>query len=136
MTPSIINGGATEEDKKEFQSTIIQYLSEFDCALNRDLLLETEKGFYFFASDTNELTKADIEKRYRAYAVGTKNGFIQTDEIREKENLPALGMNWIKLGLQDVLFNPKTSEIFIPNMNAKSNLNDAETLGGKGGVES
>lgn len=136
MTPSIINGGATEEDKKEFQSTIIQYLSAFDCALNRDLLLEAEKGSYFFASDTNELTKADIEKRYRAYAVGTKNGFIQTDEIREKENLPALGMNWIKLGLQDVLFNPKTSEIFIPNMNAKSNLNDAETLDGKGGVES
>lgn len=38
------------------------------------------------------------------------------------EDLPALGINWIKLGLDSVLFNPKTGEIYTPNTNQTQNM--------------
>lgn len=123
MPPRILSGGATEQDRNDYvQNCIIPPVTEFTCALNRDLLLEKEKGLYFFAFDLTELTKGDIEKRYKAYEIAVKNGFLQTDEVRFKENMPALGLNFVKLGLQDVLYNTDTKEIFIPNMNAKMNL--------------
>ena len=38
----------------------------------------------------------------------------QIDEIRFEEDLPALGLNWIKLGLEDVLYDPKTNTVYTP----------------------
>ena len=121
---AIINGGATEQDRADFvQFCIIPLLKEFECALNRDLLLESEKGSFYFAFDTSELTKGDIEKRFRAYETASRNGFLQLDEIRLKENMPPLGLDFIRLGLQDVLYTPKTGEFYVPNMNQTGGLN-------------
>ena len=104
VPPAMINGGATEEDKTNYvQYCLNPILKEFECALNRDLLLESEKGSYYFAADTSELTKGDIEKRFRAYETASKNGFMQIDEIRMRENLPPLGLDFVRLGVQDVL---------------------------------
>lgn len=45
MPPAMINGGATEQDRTNFvQYCLNPILKEFECALNRDLLLESEKG--------------------------------------------------------------------------------------------
>ncbi len=126
MPPRIITGGATEQDEKEFiDNCIIPIIEEFACALNRDLLLEKEKNDYFFAFDLTELTKGDVEKRYKAYEIACKSGFMQIDEIRFKENLPSLGLDFVRLGLQDVLYDTSSGEIFIPNMNAKTNINNS-----------
>ena len=123
MPPSMINGGATESDKVDFiQSCINPVLEALEKALDRDLLLETEKGSYFFKADISELTKGDIKTRYEAYAVASNAGFMQIDEIRYKENLPALGLNFVKLGLQDVLYFTETGEIYVPNMNARESI--------------
>lgn len=118
VPPAMINGKATEEDKSNFiQYCINPILEAFACALNRDLLLESEKGSCFFAADTSELTKGDIEKRFKAYELASKNGFMQIDEIRFKENMPPLGLDFVKLGLQDVLYKPETEQFYTPNMN-------------------
>lgn len=123
MPPAMINGGATEQDKINFvQYCLNPILKELECALNRDLLLETEKGSYYFAADTSELTKGDIEKRFRAYETASKNGFMQIDEIRLKENLPPLGLDFVRLGLQDVLYDPETKQFYMPNMNQTGGL--------------
>ena len=123
MPPSMIKGGATELDKVDFiQSCINPVLEALEKALDRDLLLETEKGSYFFKADTSELTKGDIKTRYEAYSVASNAGFMQIDEIRYKENLPALGLNFVKLGLQDVLYFTNTGEIYVPNMNAREKI--------------
>ena len=43
---------------------------------------------------------------------------MQIDEIRFKENLEPLGLDFVKLGLQDVLYYPKKGGMtFVPNMN-------------------
>lgn len=123
MPPAMINGGTTEEDKTNFvQYCLNPILKEFECALNRDLLLESEKGSCYFAADTSELTKGDIEKRFRAYEIASKNGFLQTDEIRLKENFPPLGLDFVRLGLNDVLYDPKTNQFYVPNMNQTGGL--------------
>lgn len=125
MPPSIINGGATSQDRLAYvQDCVIPVLDAICSALNRDLLLESEKKTLFFEADTYELTKADIKTRYEAYSNGYKNGFLQIDDIRKQENLPSLGLNFVKLGLQDVLYNPENGWIFTPNMGLKVNIND------------
>lgn len=126
MPPAMINGGATEQDKANFvQYCLNPILREFECALNRDLLLESEKGSFYFAADTSELTKGDIEKRFRAYETASKNGFMQIDEIRLRENLPPLGLDFVRLGLQDVLYDPGTKQFYMPNMNQTGGLGKA-----------
>lgn len=127
IPPSIINGGATPEDKKLYlEGCIMPILERFQCAVDRVLLLEAEKTDYFFAFDTSDMLKADIEKRFEAYQIACKNGFMQIDEIRARENLPAFGLDFIKLGLQDVLYYPKDHKIYTPNMNQMADLDTLE----------
>jgi len=126
IPPAIINGGATKEDRRAFyEGCIYPILTNFSRSLN-DVLLNPYKGEddLFFAFDDSGLTKADIEERYEAYATGIKSGFLQLDEVRKKENMPALGVDFVKLGLQDVLFYPESGNIYTPNMGVMSNVND------------
>ncbi|MBP3896997.1 MAG: phage portal protein, partial [Mogibacterium sp.] len=123
VPPAMLNreiGSASEEDRLVFiQYCITPILSAVENALNRDLLLESEKGKLKWAADTSEFTKADVLKRYQAYEIASKNGFMQIDEVRFKENLEPLGLDFVKLGLQDVLYYPeKDGMTFVPNMNA------------------
>lgn len=123
IPPSIINGGASKEDKKQYhEGCILPVLERFETALNSTLLLESEKGQLFFAFDTTDLLKADIKERFEAYEIAVKNGFLQIDDVRKKEKYPALGLNFIKLGLQDVLYNPVNGEIYTPNTDKSSSL--------------
>ena len=128
MPPAMISGGATEQDKTNFvQYCLNPILKEIECALNRDLLLESEKGSFYFAADTSELTKGDIEKRFRAYETACKNGFMQIDEIRLRENMPPLGLDFVRLGRQDVLYDPVTKQFYMPNMNKTGGLGQKES---------
>ena len=125
IPPRIMTGGATEDDWNEYiQYCIIPKLQALCDALNRDLLLENEKKNMNFAPDIYELTKGDIKKRFDAYQVAYKNGFMQIDEIREKEKLPAVGNPFVKMGLADVLYDPETGVLYIPNTNQSVCLKD------------
>jgi HK97 family phage portal protein len=124
----LLNGkgtGGSEVIYDSFIKTcILPILKSFETALNKDLLLDKEKGSFYFAFDTNELLKGDIEKRFKAYELAVKNGIFQADEIRKKEGVPPMGLDFIKLGLQDVLYNPKTKEIYTPNTNKQVVMGD------------
>lgn len=104
------------------KTAIMPLLTTIECALNRDLLLEKEKKFFFFAFDTKEIIKGDIKTRFEAYKTALDSNLMQIDEVRNLENLEPLGLNFIKLGLQDVLFNPKTKEVYTPNTNQIANI--------------
>lgn len=116
LPPAILSGGASERDWLAFvQYCIMPIMDAFATALNRDLLLEREKATYYFAPDVTELTKGDIKTRFEAWGTAIKNGFMQVDEVRKKENLESLEMPFLKLGLQDVLYDPETGGIYTPN---------------------
>ena len=129
IPPSIINGNATKEDRRAFyEGCIYPILTNFAKSLD-NVLLNPQLGEndMYFAFDDSGLTKADIEERYVAYEKGIKSGFLQLDEVRRRENLPALGVDFVKLGLQDVLFYPESGKIYTPNMAVMSNVNDDST---------
>ena len=125
MSDSILEifGMPTDWNWETFIKTaIMPILATFECALNRDLLLEKEKKSFYFAFDTKEIIKGDIKTRFEAYKTALESNLMQIDEVRYLENLEPLGLNFIKLGLQDVLFNPVTKEVYTPNTNQITNI--------------
>ena len=120
-----IFGVPTEWNWETFIKTaVMPILTTIECALNRDLLLEKEKKSLYFAFDTKEITKGDIKTRFEAYKTALDANLMQIDECRYMEDLEPLGLNFIKLGLQDVLFNPQTKEVYTPNTNKVTNISD------------
>lgn len=120
-----IFGVPTEWNWETFIKTaVMPILTTIECALNRDLLLEKEKKSFYFAFDTKEITKGDIKTRFEAYKTALDANLMQIDECRYMEDLEPLGLNFIKLGLQDVLFNPQTKEVYTPNTNKVTNISD------------
>ena len=125
MSDSILEifGVPTDWSWETFIKTaIMPILATFECALNRDLLLEKEKKSFYFAFDTKEIIKGDIKTRFEAYKTALESNLMQIDEVRYLKNLEPLGLNFIKLGLQDVLFNPVTKEVYTPNTNQITNI--------------
>lgn len=123
---SIIKGTASETDfKNGFKLGVMPVIRIIEAALNRDFLLEREKigeEVYYWSIDTKEMLKGDIKSRYDAYKTGLDANFLQIDEVRYMEDLPEFGLDWIKLGLKDVLYNPKNGEIYTPNTGDKQNM--------------
>ncbi|MBQ8648092.1 MAG: phage portal protein, partial [Oscillospiraceae bacterium] len=116
ISPESIAGRATEQDTASIaRLAAIPLMKAIQCALNKDLLLEKEKPTHYFAFDTKELLRGDLQGRYNAYKTALDANFLQIDEVRYSEDLEPLGLNWIKLGLQDVLYDPKSKTIFTPN---------------------
>ncbi len=111
-----------EKTVQFIQYCIVPVLNVIETSLNRDLLLENEKGKFFFKADISELTRADIKTRYEAYATAIEHGFLQIDDVRDMENKPKLGLDFIKLGLQDVIYDTKSKQFYIPNMNANGGI--------------
>ena len=125
---SLLDGKASEEEYNNFiKLSILPILYAFQTSLNKDLLLEKEKESFYFAFDTKELLKGDLLKRYKAYEIAIKSGFMQLDEVRYLENFEPFGLDFIKLGLQDVLYNPKTKEIYTPNTNQTNKIDEKNT---------
>lgn len=115
----MLTGNASEAVKvRFFENAVMPVINAIEAALDRDLLLEGEKDHRYFAFDTREATRGDIQTRYNAYAVALQNNFMQLDEVRKLEDLEPLGVNYVKLGLNDVLLDPKTGRIYTPNTNA------------------
>lgn len=114
ISPETISGKSADTDGLA-KLAAIPLMTTIQCALNKDFLLEKEKGIFYWAFDTKELLKGDMKERFEAYRTALEANFMQIDEIRYAEDLEPLGLTWIKLGLQDVLYDPKTKMIYTPN---------------------
>lgn len=128
-----LSGKANQEVFDNFiKNAIIPILNAIENALNKDLLLKSEKDkSFYFAFDTKNLNKGAIEKRFKAYEIAIKNGWMQLDEVRYEEDLAPYGLEFIKLGLQDVLYNPKTGEVYTPNTDKTKKLSEQLVEGGE-----
>lgn len=125
VSPDCNQGKATEQDVASIaRLAAIPLMSAIQCALNNDLLLESEKGKLYFAFDTKELLRGDMQSRFNAYKTALDANFMQIDEVRYAEDMEPLGLDWIRLGLQDVLYNPKTHELFTPNTGSRQSMDN------------
>lgn len=121
---SKVGNSMTDNDKDQFIRACVAVMTDIECSLNRDLLSEDEKSSMFFSFDTKELTRGSLKDRYEAYKIGLEKNFLQIDEVRQKEDMEPLGIDWIQLNLNTVFYNPQTKEIYTPNTNASMNLED------------
>ena len=101
------------------KNAIMPIATAFTTALNRDFLLEKEKGKYYFAPDTKELYRGSLKERYEAYKIAIDCGFKTRNEIRYMEDDDFIkGLDVINLGLGSVLLDTKTGQIYTPNTNS------------------
>lgn len=114
----------TDNDMNQFIRACVAVMVDIECSLNRDFLSESEKGNLYWKFDTKELTRGSIKERYEAYKIGLEKNFLQIDEVRQKEDMEPLGIDWLQMNLNTVFFNPATKEIYTPNTNQSMNLND------------
>ena len=136
MSPEAVSGKLGDEGLvSAVKGAVIPVVTALETALNRGLLLPSERDLMYFMCDTSELLKGDILKRYQAYKTGLECNVLQIDEARYKEDLPPLGLNWIKLGLQDVLYDPKTKTIYTPNMNQSMTMSENQVSFGENSVD-
>ena len=116
IVPSVLEGGATEEDLKNTVRFAIQpVVQALQTAINRYCLLESEKGTLAFEVDLDVLDNTDMLSRYQAYEVAVRNGWMQLDEVRYEEGRNPLGLKFIRLGLDTVIYDPETQMIYTPN---------------------
>lgn len=123
MSPDVILGKASESDiASTAKLAAVPLMKTIECALNKDFLLEKEKGVFYWAFDTKELLKGSMKERFEAYKAGIESNVLQIDEVRYMEDLPALGLKWIKLGLDAVLYDVETGKVYTPNTNQSQDL--------------
>jgi HK97 family phage portal protein len=125
---SILDGTASDEVYNNWiKVCILPILIALQTALNKDLLLPSEKGSFYFAFDTKELLKGDIEKRFKAYEIAIKNKILGINEVRYKEDEEPIEAfkDVVVLGLDDVLYNVKTGQVYTPNTDKTTNMNSS-----------
>ena len=127
LSAKALQGASDDDIVSAVKTAVIPIIEQMEQAFNEGLLLESEKSTMYWACDTSALERGDILKRFQAYKLAIEGNFMQADEIRYKEDMPALGLNWIRLGLDDVLYDPKTKTIYTPNTNASVKV-------GEGGI--
>lgn len=117
LSVPIIMGKATEDEfSRAIKTAIMPLLDAFEKAVNRAVLLESEKGTLRFACDTRELQAGDMQKRYAAYSEATKAGWLSKNEIRYREKMkPVDGLNVFAMSLGDVLYDPETKRYYVTN---------------------
>lgn len=128
--------GIYDDHEKFIKETIAPILSAFEIALNKYLLLESEKGQYYFAADTKELLKPTLLERANAYSILKNAGIMMTNEARYHLDLPeAKGGGVLSGSLGDVAINPETGDAFVFNNGVKINLEtfEMEVLTTEGG---
>lgn len=110
-----------------FKFAIYPIIKAFETALNRDLLLEKEKGKYFFEFDVKEIIKASIKERYEVYRMSKECQMTTINERRRMENMNDIeGGDVIDLGLGSVLYNVKTGQYYTPNTDTTTDVKTIE----------
>lgn len=108
-----------------FKEAIYPIIKAYETALNRDLLLEKEKGKYFFEFDVKEIIKASLTDRYNAYKTAKETGFMTLNEIRRAENMNYIeGLDVVNVGLGAVLYDTDTHQYFTPNTGETTELSE------------
>jgi HK97 family phage portal protein len=67
--------------------TLRPWLIRWEQEISRSLLLARERGTFFAEHLVDGMLRGDITSRYGAYAVAVQNGWMNRNEVRERENM-------------------------------------------------
>jgi len=112
------------------KKAIIPIIRAIETALNRDLLLESEKDSFYFAFDIDEILKGDSKARAEYYKTAIDKGWMNRNEVRYKEDLDYVeGLDVYSFNLADVLYDPITKKYFTPNTSQVTSTNSTNEGG-------
>lgn len=115
--------------EETYKFAIYPIICAFETALNRDLLLESEKKRYYFAFDSKEIIKSSLKERFEVYQLAKQCGLMTINEMRKSENMNTVnGLDVINLGLDSVLYNTQTGEIYTPNTDSTKPAQPADQM--------
>lgn len=118
----------SDDFDKFFKEAIYPIVKAFETALDRELLLEKEKGKYFFKFDVKEIVKASLTERYNAYKTAKETGFMTLNEIRRAENMNYIeGLDVVNVGLGAVLYDVDTHQYYTPNTGETQSIDEETT---------
>lgn len=77
-----------EQQSLEFvKYTLDPWVVRWEQAIQKSLLLPSEKRTHFAKFNVDGLLRGDYQSRMNGYAVGRQNGWLSTNDIRELEDL-------------------------------------------------
>ena len=77
-----------EQQSLEFVTyTLNPWCVRIEQAIAKDLLLPSEKSRYFSKFNVDGLLRGDYQSRMNGYAIARQNGWMSTNDIREKEDM-------------------------------------------------
>ena len=127
LPTNFLEGANSDSYLTAVRIAVLPIVSQLTTALNNYLLLESEKGTLKFDIDTNDVLRINSNERFDAYQKGLSSGILTIDEVRRMEALPVLDMQYLKLGLGDVLYNVQDGKIFVPNTGQIVDPNNNDT---------
>ena len=92
--PARTSYSSLEQENAAFLSESLEpWLQEFETEAYLKLLSpsEQETESHFCEFNRAALLQSDLAARYAAYAIGKTHGWLSTNDIRRKENLPGIG---------------------------------------------
>lgn len=128
LPTNFLEGANSDSYLTAVRIAVLPIVSQLTTALNNYLLLESEKGTLKFDIDTNDVLRINSNERFDAYQKGLSSGILTIDEVRRMEALPVLDMQYLKLGLGDVLYNVQDGKIFVPNTGQMVDPNDNQDI--------
>lgn len=108
-----------------FKEAILPIISSFECALNRNLLLEKEKKTRYFAFDLKEALKGTLKERFEAYKIAKETGWITLNEIRFLEDYNSIdGLDIVAMSLGNVIYDTKEKKFYTPNTDSEKKIGE------------
>ena len=115
---------------RTFKEAIYPILVAFRTALNRELLLEKEKGKLFFDFDVKEILKANPKERAETYKLYKEIGLKTINEMRTEEDMNQIdGLDVINVGLGAVLYDTVNKVYYTPNTDTITSPSDGVNTG-------
>lgn len=117
---------SNEQNNLHFlQYTLAPILIAIEIACDKSMLLEDEKEQgYFFRFDVSEILRTTEKEKIESITEALKSGLFSFNEARAKLDYPKLEDNYFLWSLGNVLFNPDTKEMIVPNMQGSGDLDD------------
>ncbi len=98
------------------KDAVMPIISAIESALNKNLLLESEKELFYFAFDTKKITRGSLKERYEAYKIASDTGWMTKNEIRYAEDYDSIeGLDVVSMNLANVLYDVKNKTYYTPN---------------------
>ena len=110
---------------------VMPIISAIEYALNKNLLLESEKGLFYFAFDTKQIIRGNLKERYEAYKLASDTGWMTKNEIRNAEDYDSIkGLDVVSMNLANVLYDINTQQYYTPNTGSVMNMKKGDNGGG------